>query len=282
VPPAPIEIGNYVWEDTDGDGIQDPGESPIADVNVTLYDENGNELGSTMTNQNGEYYFGGLNNTGGVTLAPHTRYQIRIALNDGNLNGKIPTTKDANNNQEDQRDSDGDNGVLNPGSSTIDYTTGGPGQNDHTLDFGFVPPAAIGDYVWEDANRNGIQDNGESGVKNVKVRLYKDGVDTGLSAMTDSNGHYKFTGLAPDHYHLVFDLSTLPPGYVVTLQNQGNDENNDSDADPSTGETEETTLGAGEEDWSWDMGIHLSKVSIGSTVFYDLNDNGLQDSNESG
>ena len=30
--PAPLQIGNYVWEDTDADGEQDPDENPIGGV----------------------------------------------------------------------------------------------------------------------------------------------------------------------------------------------------------------------------------------------------------
>ncbi len=34
-----------------------------------------------------------------------------------------------------------------------------------------MPKASIGDYVWDDVNRNGIQDENESGVANVEVIL---------------------------------------------------------------------------------------------------------------
>ncbi len=56
--PAPIEIGNYVWVDTDRDGVQDPCESPLSNVTVKLY-KMGNPMviASTTTNTNGEYYF---------------------------------------------------------------------------------------------------------------------------------------------------------------------------------------------------------------------------------
>ena len=35
--PAPLEIGNRVWSDTDSDGVQDPGEDGISGVTVRLY-----------------------------------------------------------------------------------------------------------------------------------------------------------------------------------------------------------------------------------------------------
>ena len=34
---VPIQIGNYVWADVNGDGVQDPCEPPVADLTVKLY-----------------------------------------------------------------------------------------------------------------------------------------------------------------------------------------------------------------------------------------------------
>ena len=38
------------------------------------------------------------------------------------------------------------------------------GQSDLTLDFGFVQPVFVGDFVWSDTNGDGIQDAGEPGI----------------------------------------------------------------------------------------------------------------------
>ena len=61
--PAPIELGNRVWTDADGNGIQDPGEAPIAGVTVELWadtDANGSAdtlVGTAVTSAAGTYYF---------------------------------------------------------------------------------------------------------------------------------------------------------------------------------------------------------------------------------
>ncbi len=47
--PAPIEIGNRVWNDTDQDGVQDPGEAAIAGVSVQLV-KSGTVIATAMTN----------------------------------------------------------------------------------------------------------------------------------------------------------------------------------------------------------------------------------------
>jgi hypothetical protein len=51
--PAPIEIGNRVWLDSNKNGRQDPGEAPIAGVTVTLHDAGGTQIASAVTDANG-------------------------------------------------------------------------------------------------------------------------------------------------------------------------------------------------------------------------------------
>jgi len=115
--------------------------------------------------------------------------------------------------------------------------------------------AAIGDRVWLDANKNGIQDNGELGVSGVTVELHLCSDHSLLATMlTNSSGLYKFDNLAPGSYYVKF---ILPTGYAFTLQDQGANNAIDSDANPSTGETICTTLVAGTYDDTWDAGIYV-------------------------
>jgi hypothetical protein len=121
--------------------------------------------------------------------------------------------------------------------------------------------AAIGDYVWEDVNGNGRQDEGEPPVAGVIVRLFTHDHTLVGATQTDGAGRYGFAGLQPGSYYLVFDPTTLPPGYKFTQPNQG-DLALDSDADPLTGATAVTVLHAGQTDLTWDAG--LIKVVGGS------------------
>lgn len=72
---APIEVGNRVWNDANGNGIQDPGETAIQNVNLQLWadtDNNGTvdtQVGAATTNGNGNYFFGGVGNTNMSTFA---------------------------------------------------------------------------------------------------------------------------------------------------------------------------------------------------------------------
>jgi hypothetical protein len=149
--PAPIEIGNRVWEETDGNGIQDPEETNIAGVDVELWADTNDDgiadtqVGTATTDANGNYYFGGVNDsnmTGGNSVEPNTAYELRISLTDPDLPyGATPTPPDQGT---DLHDSDGDNGGIHTGYSTVQFTTGAAGANNHTYDFGFDPlPTAV-------------------------------------------------------------------------------------------------------------------------------------------
>ena len=59
----------------------------------------------------------------------------------------------------------------------------------------------ISGYVFNDANRNGIFDTGESGITNWYI-LLDNGNGTLLSAQTDANGFYSFTGLSAGTYKI--------------------------------------------------------------------------------
>ncbi|MBB5790277.1 SdrD B-like domain-containing protein [Jiangella mangrovi] len=135
---APLQIGNRVWLDSDDDGIQDAGETPAPGVTVHLYDADGNLVGETTTNPDGTYLFDDSNVDGG--LLQDTDYVVRLDNPadydvDGPLYEYAPTQSGAG--DDDTIDS---NGVIPDGGTYPEapVTTGGAGENDHTIDFGFV------------------------------------------------------------------------------------------------------------------------------------------------
>ena len=117
--------------------------------------------------------------------------------------------------------------------------------------------ASIGDFVWQDSDRDGIQDAGEMGIAGVLVNLYQCGSPTPMaSTNTDSTGYYLFEGLTPGDYYVEF---ILPPGYAFSPQNQGADDALDSDADPATGKAACTTLAPDEDDLTWDTNVRSQR-----------------------
>jgi len=129
--PAPIEIGNRVWNDLDGNGIQDPGEPGINGLTVSLQGPT-NTL-TTSTSGDGNYYFA-VSPTTAYTLTVGTPSGYSLTANNTQALSGSPSSNDA---ILDTRDSDA---ALVGGTPTIFYTPGSAGQNNHGLDFGFTQP----------------------------------------------------------------------------------------------------------------------------------------------
>ena len=107
--------------------------------------------------------------------------------------------------------------------------------NNLTADMGYyTDPAAVGNFVWNDLNNNGLQDGGEPGMSGVAVTLtitYPDGSTIRLVDSTDNNGHYDFNRLLTDESYdgdgtaygaggdePYFELSVASPaGYEPTI-----------------------------------------------------------------
>ncbi|MEA1909343.1 MAG: SdrD B-like domain-containing protein [Euryarchaeota archaeon] len=236
----PASIGDYVWDDLNRDGIQDASEPGIPDVTVKLYDCDGNLVDTTTTDGDGMYSF---------TELTHGDYCVKFTLRDGMVFSPA-------NVGDDTADSD-----ANPVTGMTVCTTLDPDETDLTWDAGmYVPDAAIGDYVWDDLNRDGIQDASEPGIPDVTVKLYDcDGnlVDT---TTTDGDGMYSFTELTHGDYCVKF---TLRDGMVFSPANVG-DDTADSDANQATGMTACTTLDPGETDLTWDAGMCVMPPSPGT------------------
>jgi hypothetical protein len=124
-------------------------------------------------------------------------------------------------------------------------------------------PAALGDFVWHDVNKNGIQEAGEPGIAGVTVKLFDCASNLLASTTTNASGLYLFNNLAPGGYSVQFVLST---GYAFTLQNQGADDAKDSDASTSTGMTGCYTLAAGETNLTVDAGMFQPPRFAGETA----------------
>ncbi|TWP53400.1 hypothetical protein FKR81_05415 [Lentzea tibetensis] len=282
---APVQIGNRVWFDTDGDGVQDGNEPAVAGVKVTATPcaAGGAALPVKTTTAKGEYYFGLADG-----LKPDTCYNLTFdysGVNTATLPGAPPiadlkwTVKEAG------PDRVIDSNVDTAGKTSV--TTGPSGTADHTIDAGLIAKVTnkLGDFVWVDANRNGIQDAGEAPVPGVTVVL-KDGSGNpiGQPKTTDAQGKYLFDLLEDGTYQVCFDLSTLPAqykGYLFTTKDAPSDDAKDSDADPATGCTPTTTLGAAKrEDLTLDAGIAPPNNKVGDFVWADNNRNGLQDADE--
>lgn len=242
-------IGDRVWLDGDGDGIQDGAEDGIAGVTVELYDPGPNGvpgggddvlLQTTTTDVLGGYRFSGLS---------ADNYFVEV-----------------------------DTSTLPGGGANLTATTSNPsalinlseGEAYTEADFGFGSSgvlAAIGDFVWYDADGDGIQDPGEVGIGGVEIEITGPGCAP-CTTTTDADGSYLFTGLAAGNYNVIYDPSTLPAGYNTAATNA-------ADYD--------IILSAGEIIATADFGFNGGTTgTIGDFVWYDADGDGIQDAGEPG
>ncbi|MBC7884077.1 MAG: T9SS type A sorting domain-containing protein, partial [Saprospiraceae bacterium] len=256
------EIGDFVWRDLNANGIQDVGEPGLAGVTVELYDCDDTFIKSVTTGANGLY---SLNNI------LRGFYKLKF-----NISALPPGFGFTLQNQGINTGLDSDPNQL---GETICFFVN-PGQRENTIDAGIVQLSAIGDYVWNDQNGDGLQSVGEAVLPGVQVNLFRGDGSFVSSQFTAANGKYLFDFLYPGNYYLQF---ISPAGFEFTFPNRGSNDAIDSDVDGSNGPgtTPITTLTPGERDLSWDAGLYRC-VPIGDLVWYDINKNDIWDSNENG
>lgn len=199
-------IGDLVWSDANGNGVKDAGEVGIGGVTLDLYNAGADgqcdtaddaKLASTTTAPDGTYFFGEL---------AAGQYCVRVTDTAGKLTGLTRT------------------------KAPVQPITLASGQAFLDADFGYQGLCGeVGDFLFYDANRNGVFDAGpqERGISGVTLSLRVAGADgefgtaddvTIATVTTDANGAYLFTGLPNETYHVVVtDLAGRLVGYTQTL-----------------------------------------------------------------
>ncbi len=265
---APVTIGDFVWLDSNGNGIQDSLEPGIGGVTLTLTgttDSGAPITDYATTAADGSYLFS----------EPPGTYTVTVDASNasGALAGLIPTISGLGT---------AGNGSNDSPSPTTPLTLNS-GGSDTTVDFGYIQPVQIGNFVWVDVDGNGIQGPGEPGIPGVTLTLTgTSGSGTSIVdyATTDANGAYAFIE-PPGTYTVTVDASNTTGallGYAPTVVNRGTP-GTDSNLSPSS--TTPATLASGGSDNTIDFGYY-KPVKIGDFVWVDSNGNGVQDSGEPG
>jgi SdrD B-like domain len=278
---APVQIGDRVWYDANRNGIQDPAEPGVAGVAVTLRTTGGAIVATTTTDADGDYYFGTHDG-----LRPSTVYTVSLDASGatGLPSGITPAQLSwSPQNAGPQRCLDSD---VNAAGVAI-VAVGAAGDVNECVDAGLMPPSdSIGDRVWYDANRDGIQDPGEPGIGGVTVNLQNPGGTVIDTTVTDSQGTYLFPDLSDGNYRVCFAKDSLPATYsdgAFTTLNAAGGNGTDSQADPTTGCTGYVALGPDlRQDLNLDAGIVTPPNTVGDRVWFDANRNGIQDPGEPG
>ncbi len=223
--PTPINIGNFVWDDLDQDGRQDAGEPGLPNVIVQLWNSTKTQLiDSDSTDGSGLY----------SVIAPLPGdYRVRVVL-PGILDTFSPKDQAGgdNNLDSDINPSGGDAGftdIISIASNVISMSN---------VDAGIIKfrtptatrtqtPINIGNFVWHDLDKDGIQDAGEPGVAGVTVQLWNSAKTSLIdSTVTNSNGIYSLIAPLPGDYR----VRVIPfPGSAFSNKDQGADDTKDSD-----------------------------------------------------
>lgn len=276
-------ISGTIYNDKDATWFNDSPtfDSPFEGVTVRLLDADGNPVKdasgadiTAKTDANGNYTF---------TRLPMGSYKVEVVPGEAKVDGADVNLSDYKQTygygSSTKRSEAGKGKLVTP--NPIELTTAAP--NATKVDFAFVKPASVGNFVWFDANKNGLQDADEAGVPGVTVTL-TDGAGNPVIDLdgnpvkpvtTDANGKYEFTNLMPnvdrivantgeENYKVVF---TVPAGYSATTSNAGDPEKDSNGADSSV------TLAQGQNDETVDFGL-VADGTIGDTLFWDVDNNG--------
>ena len=256
-------IGNSVWLDEDGDGVQDAGEGGIAGLTVTLSgtDPYGNSVSlTTVTGADGGYVFN--------DLLPGT---YTVTVNGGTPPSGMVQTFDPDGAVDNQAVV-----VLAAGQEQLGTDFGYNWTTDPTTNTG---NGSIGDRLWIDADGDGVQDAGEAGLSGVTVQLFSDpnndgiyDVPVGATQTTDADGSYVFDNVPPGAYQVVVNGGVTPAGYAAT-----------GDPDAAKDNRTNVVLAPGDVFVNADFGYDPTAGStIGDLIFIDPNGNGVQDAGEPG
>lgn len=211
-----LSLGGFIWEDKNGNGIQEIGEPGIKNVQVLLYDAISKaQLKTTLTDQNGRYLFSKLKSgTYYVKVNPPTNYKFTIPNADTDLTDS---------------DIDHSNGVNTSGNLILNVSSLNP-----NLDGGLYQCASISGTVWNDVNYNSVYNPSERGINGLVVRLYNALNQTIYAAQLTGpkpgtpsyDGYYSFDCVPPGTYFIKFEN---PSGFSFGSPFMANDPLYDSD-----------------------------------------------------
>jgi fimbrial isopeptide formation D2 family protein/uncharacterized repeat protein (TIGR01451 family) len=291
LPPPPLgpnvsEIGDTLWIDTNSNGLVDPSETLLPDIDVLLYADLNNNglvdsgdvlLTTTSTDSTGKYLFTGLNAGNYIVDVVEIDPQFPaglVLISGGTL-------------------------ITNPPTNNVWKVSPASGQTILSADFGYKFPGSIGDFLWYDTNGNGLADEtdfsgGPRPVPNGTVVLYTDANANGHVDPEDSIIRVEVTGdgspaypLAPNRLPGQYLFENLPPGNYISKVSEQEVPSPTSGITSTmivtTGEYLPVTLGTGPgqsmQNLTSDFGF-IEAALVEGLVFHDVNQNGVFDSSE--
>ena len=167
-------LSGTVYRDDSRNGDQDGTEPGYSGVTVQLLDKDGNVVGTTTTDKDGNYSFSKL---------PDGTYSVKV-VKDGEL---------ADTEQTEDPDANKDN-------ASEPVTLGEDNPSKDNIDFGYVPDYSIHGLVYRDGDRSESHGAGEKGYANQTVELRDKDGKVVATTTTDANGAYSFEKLPAGDY----------------------------------------------------------------------------------
>ncbi|MFC5369436.1 SdrD B-like domain-containing protein [Arcanobacterium bovis] len=208
-------IANTIWDDLNGNGIQDAGEPGLAGVEVQLTkdgqavtDVNGNPVLTAVTDADGNYSFANL---------PAGDYHVAVVMPTDMVASGVKQGADT------AADSDG---------TAFDVTVAN-GQVVNDKDTGLFALGHIRGGVWNDANGDGVRDPEEASYPGITIDLIDangnvvlDDAGKPVSVVSAADGGYELVIPRPGNYVVRFHT---PDGWVSAPVHAGTDTAIDSD-----------------------------------------------------
>ena len=221
------QIAGIVWLDKNMNGRHDDGEEYLEGVEVELYNINDHPIGGTFTASNAVHNFDNyLINVRDFSNVD--TYRLKFILPPGYRFTKKHGNEEISSSHVNPEGADVG---FNDRKDFGDFRFSFQGNNAGVVRDSWT---SIGDFVWHDINGNGLQDEGEQGIKDIIVTLYDgktgDEIET---TVTDSMGWYGFVvsdATPNDTFQLEF---ILPDGFQFTKKDvPGSVDDEDSDVYP--------------------------------------------------
>jgi len=257
--PTTGNIHGWKYKDLNGNGVIDAGEPKLGGWTIKLF-QGSTVASTTVTSWDGIYNFNGV--TPGL-------YKVCEEMQSG------------------------DTGWLQkqPGAGTsCDNGTNGysvnvaAGDDIYGIDFGNAPGAVIGGWKYRDNNNNGARDVDEPGINGWTINLYQGEDPVAVTTTTDDKGVYVFKGLEAGTYKVCEAMPEDDQNWSQTDPREDGGSTWRADGRvqcPNGTWGYETTVGTGEEAYSFDFG-NVPGAIIGGWKYLDANGNGQRDPEEQG
>ncbi|MCB1582061.1 MAG: hypothetical protein KDI92_03285 [Xanthomonadales bacterium] len=181
------QVSGVVFDDFNGDGVQDNNDADIENVELKLLDNNQSTIQTIQTAADGSYQFAPVNNG---------EYTIQVTES-----GVLADAQITSGNQMT---------VLNI-------------ENNHAqMDFAYqYSNSSIEGVIWDDANADGVVDMDEDGFESVSIELLHDDPNLTMATNTDAAGSYRFEQITSGSYQLqITDNNQVLDGLRSTTSNE--------------------------------------------------------------